>query len=186
MKIYLFQIPQEERITPESYVKFDGETIKLYVHGVSVYAEPASLGDAYSTVENRGRIYLLKSGRPKNRGGIVAWLLKFSKESRTGNYDKIQNILFNECKRCKRHKRNHKNCEIRALKWENYEIYICAANNDTGYRSVAAWVSDMISKEEVLQLVKYMSYYPDEFVKWHLKEYFSVSESEYEAAKRRK
>ena len=180
--IYLLESSQEGSATNWGRYIFDGKEIRLYIADRLIYKEPAKIGDVYDVKEVRGEIYLRKVGIPKNRGGIIAWLLKFNKRNRTSSYVSLQKIKEKECYNCPW---NGGICKPTVLKSTGHEIYICdETHNRTGYKSIAAWISDAITKREVLSLVPFMTYYPEELVKYLLSKYFGITDAEFAEAKK--
>lgn len=182
MLICLLNNPQDGEIAGSGRYMFDGEKIGLYIYGKLVYEESARIGDVYDAKEIGWKIYLNKVGIPENRGGVIAWLLKFNKKNRTSSYASLWQILEKECLNCPW---NGGTCQPKCLKTTGYVIYICDEEcNRTGYKSVAAWISDAITKQEVLNLIPLMTYYPEELVKYLLNKHFGITDAEFAVAKK--
>ena len=182
MMICLLESPQEGKATNRGCYIFDGEEIKLCIAGEVIYREPAKIGDVYDAKKDGKKIYLNKVGIPENRGGIIAWLLKFNKRNRTSSYVSLQKIKEKECYNCPW---NGGICKPTVLKSTGHEIYICdETHNRTGYKSIAAWISDAITKQEVLSLVPFMTYYPEALVKYLLNKHFGITDAEFARAKK--
>ena len=179
--IYLLEIPQRGMATDRGCYDFDGKEIRLYIADRLIYKEPAKIGDVYDVKKSRNKIYLNKVGIPENKGGIIAWLLKFNKRNRTSSYVSLQEIKEKECYNCPW---NGGICKPTVLQSTGHEIYICdETDNRTGYKSVAAWISDAITKREVLSLVPFMTYYPEALVKYLLSKHFGIIDAEFAEAK---
>ena len=178
--LYLFGEPQSIEIDRYVICEFDGEKIKLVICGCEVYSEDAKRFDVYVVRKMGKHYYLNKVGIPDTLGGVIAWLLKFNKHNRTFNYEYLEGKVRGECGSCRW---NCGNCERKVLKSAGYEIHMCKEKNRTGYKSIAGWFSNNITKEEVLQLIPLMTYYDERLVKYLLGKHFDITEEEFDRVK---
>ena len=163
---------------------FNGKNVTLRVNGKSIRTLEAKSGDAVS-VERIGWKYLIyKVGIPENAGGVVAWLLCFNKHNRTPDIGRLHQIEGKECNRCSC---NGSNCIKKELCSQSggYCLVLCSAQNRTGYKCVAGWFSDNITKKEVIELIPLMGFYDDLFVRSVLADKFGITKEEFYEAKQK-
>lgn len=155
---------------------FDGTLLHLKVRGKLVYTTRAKQNDVFSVEENNGVYFLRKVDLPKKNGLLIAWLLRFHKYNREKDPRRLEGTKQKECQRCRWY---GSNCEKKTFVSSGYNFTVCKAENRTGYKCVAGWFSDAITKDEVKKLIPFMGFYDEAFVKYILKRHFNISEHEY-------
>lgn len=158
---------------------FEGTQVHLKVRKQIVYTTWAKPNDVFSVEENNGMYLLRKVELPKRKGLLIAWLLRFSKFNREKDPRRLESTKQKECQRCRWY---GSNCEKKTFVSSGYNFTVCEAENRTGYKCVAGWFSDAITKDEVKELIRFMGFYDEAFVKYILRQNFGISEKEFQKA----
>lgn len=172
------EIPKKKLSNNVSYAYFDG-FLRVYNRGRTVCFEEALKGDAFVIICERRKAFLKKMVPPQRRGALVAWLLRFNKDNRATSVEEYERLLYKEKRR-----RYWEGYQEREYKSDGYIFMLCNTPIDDNYRNVAGFVSDAISKKEVIELIPLMVHHPEWYVFKQLSEAFGISEEEFRAAKK--
>lgn len=143
-----------------------------------LYCLEPKKGDAFVVICDKGKVVLKDMVPPKRRGALVAWLLRFNKDNRSSSLEEYKRKLCAQRKR--RHWEGYKEKEFIS---DTYMFTLCNSPMDANYRNVACFISDAITKNEVLGLIPLMQHHPDWYMQEILFNAFNISESEFRKAK---
>lgn len=162
-----------------SYLYQDG-FLRIYNKGHVVYFEEAHKGDAFVVICEKGKAFLKKMVPPQRTGALVAWLLRFNKDNRANSIETYRKRLEGQRKR--RYWEGYQEWEYKS---DGYVFTLCNSPMDDNFRNVAGFVSDAITKKEVIDLIPLMTNYPDWYIFKHLSECFGITEKEFNDARKR-
>ena len=160
-----------------SYMYQDG-FLRVYNKGRVVAFQEARKGEGFVIICEKGKVYLKKLVPPQKNGALVAWLLRFNKNNRATSIDEYNRILAGQRKR-----RDWIGYEEWEYKSEGYVFTLCNSPMDNNFRNVAGFISDAITKKEVINLIPFMVHHPDWYILKHLSERFGITEEEFRKAK---
>lgn len=160
-----------------SYSYQDG-FLRIFNKDRVVYFEEPQKGDAFVVICERGKIFLKKMVPPQRRGSLIAWLLRFNMKNRATSLDDYNRKINGQRKR--RYWEGYKEKEYKS---DGYVFTLCNSPFDRNYRNVAGFISDAVTKKEILGLIPLMVHHPDWYVKKILWESFEISENEFEEAR---
>jgi len=176
-RIFL-QYPQEtpKRLGMHSFYIYNDGVLSIYNRGSLVYSGKVNQGEACIVKFQNGNVKVAGLLPPYKKGDFVSWLLGFNKNNRGCTQEEYEAVLEKE--RFRLHWNEY-------IEWETVgEHYVFMRCNDpiVKSRNVACFFSDDITKEEVLELIPLMTYYPPWYVSKVLQERFGVTEEEFEKA----
>lgn len=159
------------------YVYMDG-IMDVYNKGRLIYSQEAQKGDAFVAMCEKGKVILRKMIPPQRKGALVAWLLNFQKHNRAESQEEYEKKLAKY-----RERYNWYGYEEQKYRSWGYVFTLCNSPYSDGLRNVAAFVSDAVTKAEVLELIPFMKNHPDWYVQKLLWERFKISKEEFELAR---
>lgn len=160
-----------------SYSYLDG-FLCIYNKEKLVYCIGPEKGEAFVVICDRGKVFLKKMVPPQKRGALIAWLLRFNKDNRASSLEEYKRKLYGQRKR-----RDWEGYKEREFISNSYVFTLCNSPFDANYRNVVAFISDAITKKEVLGLIPLMQHQPEWFIKKILWESFNISDHEFEEAR---
>lgn len=172
------EIPEKKLSNNVSYIYSDG-FLRVYSRRCVVAFEAAHNGDGFIVICERGKIFLRKMVPPQRTGALISWLLKFNKDNRATSVEQYERLLYSQRRR--RYWEGYQEWEYKS---QGYVFTLCNSPIDGNCRNVAGFISDAVTKQEVLQLVPLMNYHPDWYILKHLSERFGISEEEFLEARK--
>lgn len=143
-----------------------------------VFQGIAHLGDVFVVNCYGGKPKVNKLKMPKRKSDILMWLFSFNKEARAHSTDEFNELLAEA-----RHHNDFWNYREYTVNEELYKFVLCSRPDCGGVLHIAAYVSDEISKQDIIQMfndyqkIRFL-YYPISFIRNVLKESFGFSEDE--------
>lgn len=158
----------------------ENSLLRVYKGQAMIDERNAELGEAFEVLtkgENNENHFIFTMTPPRRRGEAIAWLLGYGKRERAPTYEEYLEI-------CKRKRDRFETDEYfeSILNGPNFEFCeVSFVGDSEGYRNLACWVDEDISKEEIIQLIpEYV--YPEIFTRRVLEERFGVSKNEFDIA----
>lgn len=156
------------------------ESLTIFWKDQKVCQCKAELGDAFLVNCNGSEPVVNKLRLPHKNSDLIMWLLSFSKECRAHSQEEFDQLL--SCQR-KEYDWGKAYCESEAT-GEKFRFVLCNRSDCAGANHIAAFVSDDIGKEDVLEMLKKYCeirwiYYPESFVQKVLQDRFGISEQEF-------
>lgn len=158
------------------YVYMDG-ILEVYNKGRLIYSWETHVGEAFAVMCEKGKVVLKKMVPPYRKGALVAWLLNFQKHNRADSQGEYEKKLKKYRDRYEWY--GYKECQYRS--W-GYMFTLCNSPYSDEERNVAAFVSDAITKAEVLELIPRMKYHPNWYIQKLLWERFRITKEEFKVA----
>ena len=173
------EIPEQELTKKVSYLYSDGY-LRVYNRGHTVSFERANKGDGFVIICDKGKAFLRKMVPPRGSGALVTWFLRFNKYNRATSIEEYEKLLY-----WNRNKRQWEGYREREHKSEGYVFTLCNSPVDDNYRNVAGFVSEAVTKKEVIELIPLMTHHPDWYIQILLWETFGVTQEEFQNARKK-
>lgn len=156
--------------------------LTLFWKGRKVHQRKACLGEAYVVKCDGSEPTVSKLKLPQKNSDLIMWLLSFSKECRAYSREEFRKKLTHQ-----RIVYNWWDYKESNATGEKFDFVLCNRCNCSGANHIAAFVSDDIGKEDVLEMLKKFCeirwiYYPESFVQKVLQDRFGISEQEFQEA----
>lgn len=182
-RIFLSQHVEREELKEEywySYLEEDGKSFfQVYNDEELLYEQEAKPGDAFDVIFREGKttrtVYVTPMTPPRKKWEAIAWLLGYSKYARSCDYE-VYSSLVEE----KRELYGKMPGYVESVfEGPNFELtdYTFIGDKDN-CRNMACWISEDITKEEILFLIPEFCY-PELYLKKVLWEKFDITEEEF-------
>lgn len=181
-KLFLTETAHQAQVgnSMSTTYSFDTEREKLTVfwRGQKVCERKAKMGDAFVVKCFGSEPTVSKMKLPHRNSDLIMWLLSFPKDCRAYSQEEFDQLFFEQ-----RDIYDWSNYREWQVKGEKFEFILCNRPDCGGVHHMEAFVSDDITKEDVLEMLrKYKAirgiYYPESFVKKVLQDRFGISEEE--------
>lgn len=169
---------RQQSIGQNACYVYKNETLEVYNKGRVIYSWEAHKGDAFAVMCEKGKVILKKMVPPQRKGALVAWLMNFQKHNRADSLGEYEIKLRKYRQRYEWY--GYKEWQYRS---RGYVFTLCNSPYSYEPRNVAAFVSDAITKAEVLELIPLMKYHPYWYIQKLLQERFRIAKEEFEIAR---
>lgn len=167
----------QEQIGGNACYVYDGEMLKIYNKGRLVFELKALEGEAFAILCEKGKVVLKNLIPPQRKGELVAWLMDYKKHNRAKSQEEYRKKLA---------KYRDRYDWYNYMEWEHrswgYVFTVCNSPYSEKLRNVAAFITDAITRAEVIELIPFMTWCPDWYTQKILFECFKITREEFEAA----
>ena len=177
---YIFIADEKEihqNVGKNTCYEYTDGILDVYNKGRLIYSWEAQKGDAFVAMCEKGKVILRRMLPPQRKGALIAWLLNFQKHNRADSLEEYEMKLQKYRQRYEWY--GYKEWQYRS--W-GYVFTLCNSPYSDEPRNVAAFVSDAVTKAEVLELIPFMKYHPDWYTQKLLLERFRITKEEFEGA----
>lgn len=178
-KIYLSDVVEKTKLgnSMSTSYSYDGETLTIYWNRGKKVERPAELGDAFIVTCNGKLPKLQRLRSPFQKVDKIAWILGFSRDTRTYSYEDYKQLLIENERRNKG--TGYRDWEVQS---EFYAYADCTQKDSDKLKHLAIWIAPNIPNKEIVSLISQIQckLYPAKWAEYFLRDQLGLTQDEIE------